>query len=170
MDNVRNDSQNMQMDARNNWPQTRKPRLVKAVAARLVREFRELGATVDAETVAVGAALVDASKDDSPLAELSLEGDGEAFRAMSSVHAFRESTSANYRRWFSPEVTLEERTVYLAENLSKRKRDDILELAIINEIAQELGMAPSPIFRRLNGVFDEIESEGRQRVSCFMPE
>ncbi len=170
VDKESNDAQNFLAGAAMHLEDTRQQRLVSTVAARLVDAFKELGATMDGAAVEVGAALVDSGKRNTSLGQFPLEEGGEESQMNSEVHTSPGSTYAKYRRWISPEVTLEERTVYLAEGLSEHLREVGLELAIADQIAQRLGLEPAVVFRRLNGVLGEIESEGRKRICCIMPE
>jgi hypothetical protein len=63
-----------------------------------------------------------------------------------------------------PEVSLEERTVALADKLWKGKREAELELLIIDEVAARLGISRWDIFERLDSSFEEIASGGAERL------
>jgi len=52
----------------------------------------------------------------------------------------------------------------LADKLWKGKREVELELGIIDEIAGRLGVSRWDIFARLDDTFEEIASEGSERV------
>jgi len=75
---------------------------------------------------------------------------------------------ASHGAWDSPGVSLEERTVALADKLWKGKREAQLELGIIDEVALRLGVSRWDIFERLDSAFELIGAQGSKRVQASM--
>jgi hypothetical protein len=70
----------------------------------------------------------------------------------------------SHAAWDSAELSLEERTVALADKLWKGKREAALELAIIEEVAVRLGASRWDVFERLDTAFEELAAGGAERV------
>jgi hypothetical protein len=68
------------------------------------------------------------------------------------------------------ETSFEERTVSLADKLWKGKRDDALEMSVIDEIAAKLGNSRWGVFERLDTAFEKIAAGGAERVRRSMAE
>jgi hypothetical protein len=66
-------------------------------------------------------------------------------------------------------VSLEERTVALADKLWKGKREAALELSIIDEIAERLGVSRWEVFERLDTAFEDIAAGGAERLEASRP-
>lgn len=62
------------------------------------------------------------------------------------------------------EVSLEERTVALADKLWKAKREGDLELLVIEETAGRLGVSRWDVLVRPDNVFEEIAADGADRL------
>jgi hypothetical protein len=69
-----------------------------------------------------------------------------------------------------PDVSFEERTVALADRLWKGMREPLLELGIIDEIAERLGVSRWDVFERLDTTFEEIAAGGDERLQRSRPE
>jgi hypothetical protein len=63
-------------------------------------------------------------------------------------------------------VSLEERTVALADKLWKGKREGDLELLVIKEIAGRLGVSRWDVSARLDNVLEEIAADGADRLQA----
>jgi hypothetical protein len=60
--------------------------------------------------------------------------------------------------------------VALADKLWKGKREDVLELSVIDEIAARLGNSRWDVFDRLDTAFERIAAGGADRVQRTMAE
>ena len=76
----------------------------------------------------------------------------------------------SHAAWSLPQVSLEERTVALADKLWKGKREADLELIVIDAIAERLQLSRWDLFERLDTAFEEIAAEGAKRIQESMPE
>ncbi len=61
---------------------------------------------------------------------------------------------------------MEERTLALADKLWKRKRVAELELSIIDEIANRLGVSRWDIFERVDMAFENVAAGGEERIQA----
>jgi hypothetical protein len=70
-----------------------------------------------------------------------------------------------HARWHAtPDVTLEELLVALADTLWKGKRDDVLEGVVIETIATRAGKARWEIFTPLDDAFEQVAALGSERL------
>jgi hypothetical protein len=146
----------------------RHAQLVSQAADLLLQEFQGLGVTCDVRVVELGAVLHDAGKITHPQ-ELFETGSmhqqaGEPLLLAHGVQPEVARCCASHGAWNLPEVSLEERTVALADKLWKGKREAELELLIIDEVAARLGISRWDIFERLDTSFEEIASGGAKRL------
>ncbi len=70
----------------------------------------------------------------------------------------------SHAAWKQPGVSLEEKTVALADKLWKGKREQSLELMVIDEIALRLGRNRWDVFPDLDAVFEDIAAGGAERL------
>lgn len=152
----------------------RHAQLVSQAADLLLLEFQALGVTCDVRIVELGAVLHDAGKISHPQ-ELSETGSmhqqaGEALLLAHGVQPEVARCCTSHGAWNLPEVSLEERTVALADKLWKGKREAELELSIIDEVAVRLGISRWDVFERLDTIFEEIASGGAERLQGSKPQ
>jgi putative nucleotidyltransferase with HDIG domain len=143
-------------------------RIVGNVADLLLLQLQVLGVPCDVHLVEVGAVLHDVGKIQHPQ-ELSEPGSlhEQAGRALLLFHRVQPEVArfcTSHAAWNSPEVSLEERIVALADKLWKGKRDADLELNVIDEVAGRLGVLRWDVFEHLDSAFEKIASAGTERV------
>ena len=142
--------------------------LVGQAADQLLLEFQRLGVVCESRVVELGAALHDAGKILHPL-ELAEPGSkheeaGQTFLLVNGVPPEIAKCCVSHAAWDLPDVTLEEKTVALADKLWKGKREADLELSVIDEISIQLGVSRWEIFEKIDTAFEEIAARGTERV------
>jgi len=143
-------------------------KLVSQAADSLLKEFRELGVSLDALTIELGAVLHDAEKIGYP-DELSAAGclheqAGESLLLKNGFQPAIAHCCVSHGVWNAPHVSLEERIVALADKLWKGKREADLELLVIDETATRLGASRWDIFEQLDSTFEEIAASGFEKL------
>jgi putative nucleotidyltransferase with HDIG domain len=152
----------------------RHAQLVLQAADELISEFHTLGVTFDERTVELGAILHDAGKIRHPH-ELSAPGNkhekaGEELLLAHGVQPDVARICASHGAGPPHQESFEEQTVALADKLWKGKRDDELELSVIDAIATKLGNSRWDIFERLDTAFEKMAAGGAERVQRSMTE
>ena len=143
--------------------------LVGEAADALIRAYRRLGLRFDARLIELGVAVHDAGKIgfpeelDGPGAQH--ERAGMALMLSHGVDAAVARCCVSHAAWDEPCVTFEEQTVALADKLWKGKRETELELMVIDEAANRLGVTRWEIFERLDTVFEEIAAGADGRLA-----
>jgi putative nucleotidyltransferase with HDIG domain len=142
--------------------------LVGEAADRLLLEYQSIGMACDSKLVELGAVLHDAGKIHHPQ-ELAQGGSEHelAGRELLLSHGVQTEVAQccySHGSWNLPDVSFEERTVALADKLWKGKRESLLELSIIDAIAEKLGVSRWDIFERLDTAFEEIAAGGDDRL------
>lgn len=141
---------------------------VGEAADRLMRAYKEFGIEFDARLVELGAALHDAGKIVHP-DELTGPGSlhevaGEKLLLLHGVPPEIARCCSAHGAWQGPDVSLEQRTVALADRLWKGSRAAKLELAVIDDIALRLGAARWDVFLKLDSLFEIIAAGGADRL------
>jgi HD superfamily phosphohydrolase YqeK len=143
-------------------------KLVGEAAAELVRVYRELGVSVDANRIELGAAVHDAGK---IVHQSEIDGPGalheEAGKLMLlelGVQPEIAECCVTHAAWEGHQVSFEERSVALADKLWKGKRVAELELAVIDSVAAKLGVDRWSTFTRLDEAFEEIAAAAPPRL------
>lgn len=144
-------------------------RLVGEAADQLAAAYAALGIAFDARRIARGVAVHDAGKILHP-AELEGPGsrhepDGEALMLANGVPPDIARCCVTHAQWQHADVSFEERSIALADKLWKGKREEALELAIIDEAAARLGVDRWHVFDRLDSVFEDIAAGGPDRLA-----
>jgi len=142
--------------------------LVGEAADQLMRAYVELGVTFDASIVELGVAVHDAGKIQYP-EELNGPGSmhesaGEILLLANGVQPEVARCCVSHAKWQDASVSFEERSVALADKLWKGKREEALELFVIDEVACKLRMDRWEVFSRLDSVFEEIAAGGTDRL------
>lgn len=143
--------------------------LVAESAVQLIALFQSLDIGVNFRLIELGAILHDSGKIQHP-SELSEPGSlhEQAGQALLLAHGVQPEIArccVSHGAWSISGVSLEERTVALADKLWKGKREADLELNIIDEIATRLGKSRWDIFDRLDTAFEEIAAGGSDRIA-----
>ena len=147
--------------------------LVGQAADLLLLEFQSLGVICDVCVIELGAVLHDIGKIPHP-EELSAPGSlheqaGEALLLMHGVQPEVARCCTSHGAWNLPGVSLEERTVALADKLWKGKREAELELSVIDEVAVRLGVSRWDVFEQLDTAFEAIAAGGAERLQGSRP-
>jgi hypothetical protein len=143
--------------------------LVGEAADDLIAEFARLGLEFDANLIRLGAAVHDAGK---VLHPGELDGPGSlhepAGEALLLAHGVQPAVSrccVTHASWQDSEVSFEERVVALADKLWKGKREEVLELLVIDDVAARLHASRWDVFTRLDEAFERIASLGPDRLA-----
>jgi hypothetical protein len=142
--------------------------LVGEAAERLIRAYVELGINVDGSLIELGVAVHDAGKIQHP-EELNAPGAmhepaGEVLLLAHGVQPEVARCCISHAKWQDAGVSFEERSVALADKLWKGKREETLELCIIDEVASKLRVDRWDVFAQLDSVFEEIAAGGTGRL------
>lgn len=143
-------------------------RLVSETADRLLQEFDSVGIALDVRLVEVGAVLHDTGKVQCT-EELSEPGTlheeaGQAILLSREVEPEVARFCVAHAQWELPGTTIEERIVALADNLWKGKREERLELIVIDEAARRMRVERWDLFERLDSAFERIAADGAARI------
>lgn len=143
-------------------------RLVGEAADILIQAYEKLGLNFNAKMIELGVAVHDAGKILHPQ-ELNAPGSlheptGETLLLTHGVQADIARCCITYATWQGPEVSLEERTVALADKLWKGKREENLELSVVDEVASRLGVGRWDVFEPLDSAFEAIAADGTERL------
>ena len=142
--------------------------LVLEAARELVSMYRSVGVGLNDTVILLGAVLHDAGKTRFP-SELEQAGKqheaaGERLLLEAGVAPQVAKCCVTHANWSGDGISLEERTVALADKLWKGKREERLELLVIDEIAATLGRERWDLFVELDGSFEQIAADGPERL------
>jgi hypothetical protein len=142
--------------------------LVGEAADILIEECTALGVRFDPTLVELGAAVHDAGKILFPQ-ELDGPGSrhepaGKALLLENSVQSEVAHCCVSHAAWQDPSASFEERLIALADKLWKGKREEALELLVIDEVALRIGVDRWDAFGRLDTKFEEIAAGGTERL------
>lgn len=148
----------------------RHAQLVAEAAGRLIVLFQSFDIDVNFEVIELGAILHDTGKIQHP-SELREPGSlhEQAGQTLLLAHGVQPEIArccVSHGAWNISGVSLEERTVALADKLWKGKRESDLELSIIDAIATKLGKSRWDVFERLDTGFEEIAAGGSGRIEA----
>ncbi len=143
-------------------------RLVGEAADLLIRGYAELGLDFDAQWIELGVAVHDAGKIEHP-EELAGPGSlhepaGKALMLHNGVQPRIADCCISHAAWRTQGLSLEERSVALADKLWKGKREEDLELLVIDQVASGLGVDRWEVFETLDSLFEKIAADGNQRL------
>lgn len=143
-------------------------RLVSEASDQLIRAYQALQVDIDRHWIEIGVIIHDLGKIQHPH---ELEGTGSAHESSGQkilldlgVPAHLARCCVSHAAWDLPDVSLEERTVALADKLWKGKRVEELELLVIDEIAQRLNQDRWAVFTILDNVFEQIALDADDRL------
>ena len=140
-----------------------------AEAAEEILEVVTSLVAVDAQLVRLGARLHDAGKALHPH-ELDRSGrvhedDGGALLLRHGVDPRVARMCRTHARWReTPDVTLEDLLVALADSLWKGRRDDELEQRVVDVVAARARVGRWDVFTRLDDAFERIAAGGQDRL------
>lgn len=147
--------------------------LVGEAADMLVAGYADLGVTFDADRIELGVAIHDAGKILHPK-EMREPGSlheaaGKQLMLENNVQAEIAECCVSHAAWRCPGLALEELSIALADKLWKGKREDELELLVIDKVAERLGTDRWEVFAELDSVFEDIAGGGVSRLqrSCI---
>lgn len=134
----------------------------------MIDEYSSLGLKFDARLIMLGAAIHDAGKINHP-GELEAPGSmhepaGEALLLAHGVKPEVARCCVTHAKWDDVGVSFEEQSIALADKLWKGKREERLELAVIDGVAARLNLGRWDMFTQLDGLFEEIAAEGLRRL------
>ncbi|MFC7513764.1 hypothetical protein ACFQUU_01970 [Herbaspirillum sp. GCM10030257] len=143
--------------------------LVGEAAAMLMKAYTQLGMRYDARLIELGVAIHDAGKIQYP-AELDAPGSrhepaGQTLLLAHGVDPEVARCCVSHAAWQAAGVSFEEKSVALADKLWKGKREEALELSIIDEIASRLHVDRWDVYTQLDAVFEDIAAGGADRLS-----
>lgn len=142
--------------------------LVGEAADALMAVYRGLHLRFDAHLIELGVALHDAGKIVHP-EELDGPGSrhepaGQALMLANGVAPALARCCVSHAAWQEPGNSFEELSVALADKLWKGKREEALELLVIDMIAAQRGQARWDVFTTLDSAFEEIAAGGSKRL------
>ncbi|MFZ6654917.1 hypothetical protein [Undibacterium sp. TJN19] len=143
--------------------------LVGEAADSLITCYEGLGILFDAQLLELGVAIHDAGKILHPQ-ELDAPGSlhepaGETLLLAHGVQNEIARCCVSHAAWHQNDLRFEELSIALADKLWKGKREEALELKIIDAIAQQLGKSRWDVFAQLDTAFEEIAAGGNERLS-----
>jgi hypothetical protein len=143
-------------------------KLVGEAADLIIKAYEDLGLTFDAQLIELGVAVHDAGKIMHP-DELDGPGSnhepvGQSLMLANGVQPEVAKCCVSHASWQKDDVSLEERSVALADKLWKGKRVEQLELMVVDEVASRLNVDRWDIFFRIDATFEEIAAGGFERL------
>ena len=144
-------------------------RLVGEAGEVLLSKLADMGVPLDTAVVRLGIVFHDAGKVAHPN-ELDAPGDlhepaGEKLLLEHGVAPCVARCCVSHARWASMECSLEELLVALADKLWKGVRVAELERVVVERVAKTLGRPTWDVFVELDTCFEEIASEGDDRLA-----
>lgn len=146
--------------------------LVGEAAEELLAALSRLGLNLQADLVRLGVSIHDVGKILCP-EELTTTGNqhepvGEKMLLEAGVQPEIARCCLSHARYDSLEVSLEELLVALSDKLWKGKRENTLELRVIDEIATVLGKTRWDMYLYLDDCFEKIAAKGDDRLTQSM--
>lgn len=142
--------------------------LVGEAADMLVAGYAQVGPFLDASRIELGVAIHDAGKivhpDEMYEPGSHHEAAGKQLMLQNGVQPEIAECCVSHAAWRSPGLGLEELSVALADKLWKGKREEELELLVIDKAAERLGTDRWKVFASLDSVFEEIAAGGSERL------
>jgi len=142
--------------------------LVGEAAEIICEKISAYGVTFDQKLVELGVAAHDAGKIEYPQ-ELDNPGNrhelaGQALLLRNGIPPDIARCCLSHAQYGSMEVSFEELLVALSDKLWKGKRDEALEMRVIEEIAIRVSKDRWDLFTDLDCAFEEIASSGDERL------
>jgi hypothetical protein len=142
--------------------------LVAEAADQLMLAYTDLGIDFNAPLIELGVAVHDAGKIQHP-EELDGPGArhepaGQALLLAHGVQAEVARCCVSHAAWQADDVSFEERSVALADKLWKGRREQALELRVVDDIASRLGMGRWDVFDVVDTGFEDIAAGAARRL------
>ncbi|WP_091790101.1 HD domain-containing protein [Paraburkholderia steynii] len=142
--------------------------LVGEAGDALIGNLLARGIHFDAQLVECGIAIHDVGKILFP-AELdgpgsSHESAGERLLLEKGVDPRIAHCCVSHAAWAGNDVTFEERLIALADKLWKGKREDALELLVIDSVAERAGCTRWDLFAEFDSLFEDIAAGAADRL------
>ncbi len=143
-------------------------KLVGEAAEILLAILKKLGLNINENLVRIGVVVHDAGKVVHP-GELNQPGDqheqaGFEFLLKNNVQPDIARFCLTHARWRETECSFEELLVALADNLWKGKREEELELMVVDQTAKKIGRDRWDIFTEMDSCFESIAADGPNRL------
>ena len=144
-------------------------KLVGEAADLLIYAFKGWDIEFDAQFIRLGAAIHDAGKAifveelDQPGSRH--EAAGQALMLAHGVQPEVAKCCVSHAAWEAEDISLEELVVALADKLWKAKREELLELRMIDVIAAKKGLSRWDMFVICDAAFEEIAAGAADRLS-----
>lgn len=142
--------------------------LVGEAAEVLIEECINKGIKLNFEFVRVGVAIHDVGK---TIHRNEMTGPGSehepAGQELLLKHGVTEDVARvcmSHARWHSMECSTEELLIALSDKLWKGKREETLELKVIDELAKIEGKERWDLYQELDACFEKIASSGHDRL------
>ncbi len=143
-------------------------KLVGEAGELLIDACRSQGLNIDEEFVRVGIVIHDVGKTihhnemTGPGSEH--EPDGQELLLKHGVSKKMARVCLSHARWASMECSIEELLIALSDKLWKGKRQEQLELKVIDSMAEKLGRDRWTIFQEMDVSFEQIAANGHDRL------
>ncbi len=143
-------------------------KLVGEASEILILKLKELGLNINENLVRIGVVVHDAGKIVHP-DELTQSGNqhgqaGFELLLKNNVQPEIARFCLSHARWRETECSFEELLVALADNLWKGKREEELELMVVDKTAKKIGENRWDIFTEMDSCFESIAADGPNRL------
>ncbi|MCX7747471.1 MAG: HD domain-containing protein [Clostridia bacterium] len=143
--------------------------LVSEAAEEMIEKLSTLGISLDYDFIRFSVILHDTGKI-IHVSELSRPGhcheeEGERILVELGIDPKIARCSLSHARYTKMSCSIEELIVALSDNLWKGKRDEILELMVIDDVAKQLGKERWNMYVELDECFENIAMKGNERLS-----
>lgn len=144
-------------------------KLVGEAAEELIEKLMALDISLNYDFIRISVILHDTGKI-IHVSELSMPGhcheeEGEELLVKLGVNPELAHCCISHSRYSIMDCSIEELIVALSDKLWKGKRDEVLELMVIDEIAKQLGKERWNVYMKLDECFEGIAMKGTERLS-----
>jgi hypothetical protein len=143
-------------------------KLVDEASEILIKELKKLGVRINGNLIRIGVVVHDAGKIIHPeeLAQPGNQHEQSGFELLlkNDVQPEIARFCLSHARWRETECSFEELLVALADNLWKGKREEELELMVVDQTAKKIGKNRWDIFTEMDSCFESIAADGPTRL------
>jgi len=143
-------------------------KLVGKAAKIIIAKLKKLGLHINEKLVRIGVVVHDAGKIVHPeeLAQPGNQHEQAGFELLlkNDVQPEIARFCLSHARWRETECSFEELVVALADNLWKGKREEELELMVVDQTAKNIGKNRWDIFTDMDSCFESIAADGPNRL------
>lgn len=148
-------------------------KLVCGAAEKIIEKLSTLDISLDYAYIRIATILHDTGKI-IHLSELSMPGhvheeEGEKILIKLGIDPNLARCCLSHSRYNNINCSIEELIVALADKLWNGKRDETLELKVVDSIAEGLGKERWDIFMELDGFFESVAMKGNDRLNSSIP-